>query len=107
MGRPGKARDVVLTPARVAAGLRLHFEQHEIVEAALVEMPGGAESCDASAEDDDGDARLLSRRGEGGAVPQSVAEGEGVVGEGGGDGAVGLGVEAEEGGDSVKEAAAG
>ena len=58
---PGKFRDFVLAPARIAAGLLLHFEQHEIVKAALVQMPGGIQSGHAAADDHDRNAQLLRR----------------------------------------------
>ena len=50
---PGIGGDFVFTPAGVAAGLLLHFEQHEVVEAALIEPPCGAQSGDAAADDDE------------------------------------------------------
>ena len=37
MRSPGITRNLVLTPARVAARLRLHLEKDEIAEAALVD----------------------------------------------------------------------
>ena len=51
---PGIRGDLVLTPARISAGLGFHFKQHEIAKAAFVQTPRRAQSGDAAADDDDG-----------------------------------------------------
>ena len=53
MRGPGIRGDLVLAPARVAAGLRFHFEQHEIAEPAFVQPPRRAQSGHAAADDHD------------------------------------------------------
>src|SRR5437763_6418442 len=39
MSRPRICGDVVLSPARIASGLAVHFQQHEVREAALLQTP--------------------------------------------------------------------
>src|SRR5258708_38501426 len=41
---PWKRRDFVFAPTRISAGLRFHFNQHEIGEAFFAETPRGAEA---------------------------------------------------------------
>ena len=53
MRGPGIGSDFVFAPAGVAAGLRIHFQEDEIGEAAFAEAPSGAETGDASANDND------------------------------------------------------
>jgi hypothetical protein len=43
----------MLTPPRITAGTLLHLEHDEVGEATLLEAPGGAETGDATAHDDD------------------------------------------------------
>ncbi len=78
---PGEAADLVLTPARIAAGTRFHFEQHEIAETALVQVPGGAQARHAAADDDDRNFDLALGGGERDAIAQTMAERERVVDE--------------------------
>ena len=71
---PRIARDGVLAAARVAARLALQLEQHEVAEPAPVELPRGAQSGDAAADDDDGHAHGAARRGHRRAVAQPMAD---------------------------------
>ena len=85
---PGIGGDFVFAPAGVAAGLGIHFQQNEIGEAAFAEAPGGAESGDAAANDDDRKFFDALRRRKRGAVAQEVAHLEGIVDERAGDRAI-------------------
>src|SRR5256885_1329911 len=42
MSRPRICGDLVLAPARIASGLAVHFQQHEVREAPLLQAPCGA-----------------------------------------------------------------
>src|SRR5271166_3420767 len=103
VGGPGKARDFVLSPAGIAAGLLLHFQDDEIVEAFLVEAPGGAEAGDSGADDDGRNMDFLLRRLEWGSIAQAMAHREGVVNERAGDLGIGFASEADEGGGGDQE----
>src|SRR5580692_486669 len=81
VGGPGIGGDFVFPPAGVAAGLRIHFEEDEIGEAAFRETPGGAETGDAAANDNDGKSFGAFRRREGSAVAQEMAHLKGIVDE--------------------------
>ena len=70
---PGVGRDIVLSPAGVAARLRLELQQHEVAHAAPGELPAGRQPRHAAPHDDDRDLARLLRRGEL-AVPQAVAD---------------------------------
>ena len=61
---PGVGGDFVFAPAGVAAGLGIHFEENEIGEAAFAQTPGGAQSGDAAANDDDWEFFDALRRAE-------------------------------------------
>src|SRR5690606_9856800 len=71
---PRERRDLVPAPSRVAAGLGLHLEQHEIGEATLPETPGRREPCDAAADDDESAALGRCRHRAELAVPQAVSD---------------------------------
>ena len=81
---PGKARDVVLAPPRVASRLRLELEHHEVAHAAARELPRRGQSRDARPHDDHGDVVDLPRLGPG-AVPQPMSEPVGGAHDGPGD----------------------
>ena len=71
---PREFGDFVFTRTRVAAGLALHFEQHEIAKAPLVEMPCGAEPGHAPTDDHDRDAELSRRRTKGRVIAKAMSE---------------------------------
>ena len=96
MRGPGISRDFVFAPARVAAGLRLHFEQHEIAEAALVQAPRRAQAGHAAADNHDRNAQLLRRRAKRRAIAQPVAQRKRIVDEPAGDRAIGFAPQADE-----------
>src|SRR5437763_7963249 len=96
MSRPREARNLVLTPTRVPARLRLHFEKNEIVEAHFIQMPGCAQTGHASANDDDGHARLPGGPAELAAVPEAVSCQPCFINELAFDAALGFGGEADE-----------
>ena len=81
MRRPGEFRNVVFTPARIAAGLPLHFEQHKIMEAALVQMPRGIQAGHAASDDHDWNAQLLRRRAKSGMIAQPMPKRKRIVDE--------------------------
>src|SRR5581483_10788907 len=64
MCRPRVRRDMVLSPAGIASGLRIHFQKDEISKAALVQSPGRAQARNASSNDHDWYSNLLSRNRE-------------------------------------------
>src|SRR5580704_1197779 len=99
---PGVGGDFVFAPAGVAAGGVVHFEEHEVGEAAFAEAPRGAEAGDSTADDDDGEFFGFGWRLERGVVAELVAELGGFVDEGPGDGAVGFQGEADEGGGGLR-----
>ena len=81
MRGPGIRADFVFAPARVSSGLRIHFQNNEIREAALAQTPRRAESGDSSAHDDDGNFLDALRRRKRSAVAQQVAHLKGIVDE--------------------------
>src|ERR1700722_6262158 len=95
---PWVGGDFVFSPAGVAAGGVVHFEQSEIGEAAFAEAPCGAQAGDSAADDDDGEFFGFRWRGERGVIAELVAELRGFVDEGAGDWAVGFQGEADQGG---------
>ena len=60
--RPWVRRNLVLAPAGVAAGARLHLQDDEVGEAALQQTPAGTEAGDTAADDDDRAAREPASR---------------------------------------------
>ncbi len=81
VGGPGIGSYFVFAPARVAAGLLIHFEQDEIGEPALAKSPGSAEAGDSTADDDNGNFFNMFCSGDRGAVAEEMAHLEGVVDE--------------------------
>src|SRR5579872_753749 len=96
MRGPGETADLVLAPARIAAGLLFHFEQYEIAEAAFIQMPGGAQARHSAAHDHDRNFDLPLGRGERNAIAQAMTQGKRIVDETAGDGPVGLAPEPQQ-----------
>ena len=87
---------LVLAPARVAARLCAHLEQHELIEPLLLEPPRGAQAGDAAADDDDRNANDLARRRQRATIADRVAEIRLVVHERAGDRSIGFDREPDE-----------
>src|SRR5262249_32523501 len=60
-------------------GLLIHFEQNEILEATLVQSPGGAETCNAPANNHDSTLLLPDAGREGAAITKFVPQLERIV----------------------------
>ena len=86
--RPRIGGDFVFAPAGVSAGLRIHFEENEIGEAAFAQAPGSAETGDAAADDDDWNFFGALWRRKRSTVSEEMAHLEGIVDERTGDGAI-------------------
>jgi hypothetical protein len=98
VGGPGIGGDFIFSPAGVASGFGLHFQDDEIAKAFFVEPPCRSESCDACADDDDPD--FLSSRGlrKRRVIAEAVAEREAVVDELAVNAFFGFGGESDKGG---------
>src|SRR5262245_56207992 len=106
MRRPRVSRDFVFTPTGVTAGLRLHFEEDEILESALLKTPSRAEPCHAAAYDDYLDLLLSLGSFKLGVIADAVAGWKGIVDKAARDRTSGFGGQANEGGCSDKKYAA-
>ena len=69
----------------VAAGFAVHFQQNEIVEAALLKPPRRAQSRDAAANDDYWNALLVRGRGQRRAIADLVPARQRIVDKRSGD----------------------
>ena len=61
--------------------MSVHFQKDEVGETALAKPPSGAETSDASANDDDWNFLCVLRGGKAGAIAQEMAHLEGIVDE--------------------------
>src|SRR5260370_276840 len=93
---PGIRRYFVLSPSRIAAGLRGHFEQREIVEAGLIEPPCRAQACHSSAHDHQRNLDLALGCRKRRAIPQTMSERMRFIYERSGDRAIGFRGEADQ-----------
>ncbi len=96
MRRPRVSADFAFPPAGVAAGVFRHFQQNEVVEAALVETPGGGQTRDAAAYNDDGNFDAAFRGGELCPIAQLMSGAVAVIDEAAGNGAIRLARESDQ-----------
>src|SRR5262249_15786462 len=87
---------LVLPRPRVAAGVRAHLEDDELIEPFFLQPPRGAEAGDAAADDRDRDAGGSRRRPHPNAVPDQMASRGIVVDERTGNRPVALDRQADE-----------
>jgi hypothetical protein len=94
---PGIGGDFIFAPTRIASGLRIHFEQNEIGEAAFAQAPGSAQAGYATA--DNYDRKFLDVLGgrKRRAVAQEMTHLKGIVDEGASDGSICFERESNEG----------
>jgi hypothetical protein len=82
---PRIARHRILATTRIAPRLALELEQNEVAEAAPIELPRGAQTGDAAADDHDGHAHRATRCGRRCAIAQAVPDGGALVDPSAGD----------------------
>src|SRR4029077_17217229 len=81
MSGPGISCDFVFAPTGVAARLGIHFEKDKVREPALAKTPGGAETGDSYANNDDRKFFKALRGRKDGTTAQEMAHREGIVDE--------------------------
>ena len=98
MGRPGIGGDFIFAIARIASGLRLHFQDDEIAKAFLMEAPCRGQPGNSSANDDDRDLLLFFWRRKSSMVTEPMPQRKTVVDKLSVDAFFGFGGETDEGG---------